>query len=596
MLELNTLRITKDIPFQMYLLSDRLVKKVHQEFEFYNVRFYREERVTEPTVCLDYPKGNVYWYVDFKKFIQTEVISKDVRYEAEWNTLLFRLKTCVKKELQDFDDDLAKITDAEIISAMRQWNLRDYQAQDFLQLVSKMKHNSKPAGLVLSEQRTGKTRVALATATKFASYGDMILIVCPKSAQSGWKAETELLNTHVVVPQFDIGCVEHIADIRSMPAHRDDMFKVRIISYDLFKRLTRTQIYELIQKANTSRIVLIGDEAHRLRNFSTLQSDAIFTFKDLCKRNEIQLIPIGVTGTPAVKDSYDVFGLLSFINFSSIGFSPYKKDFNQFKEYFYNCEDTSFGKVCKSLKRTAELQHLVRVCSVQTKQRTLDLFKNYTKKYIRINLTMDDIQKTIYQSLIDDMTYGKDIDCENGLVLLTRLQQVCTDPSGLVPSYDRLAPKIGYITHWAQGNDWKFIVMAKKTQPLKHVLSALEAKGIKCAYLDGTLNISQRVAAIREFREGPARAFIIQQDAGKEALTLPEAKCTIFLDRDFAQGYNEQAESRMTPIDGSTCTKFVVDLVMRNTVEENIYDILVHRKESIDTINTVVKFTRKEES
>ena len=106
MLELNTIRITKNIPFQMYLLSDKLVKKVHQEFEFYNVRFYREERVSELTVCLDYPKGNVYWFVDFKKFILNEILSKDARYEKEWNEFLYRLKKTVWSELQSLENDL----------------------------------------------------------------------------------------------------------------------------------------------------------------------------------------------------------------------------------------------------------------------------------------------------------------------------------------------------------------------------------------------------------------------------------------------------------------------------------------------------------
>ena len=598
MLELNTIRITKNIPFQMYLLSDKLVKKVHQEFEFYNVRFYREERVSELTVCLDYPKGNVYWFVDFKKFILNEILSKDARYEKEWNEFLYRLKKTVWSELQSLENDLKNIKDEDIAYKMRFWNLRDYQALNLIQLKIKMRHGTNPAGLILSEQRTGKTRVALAAAYETLGAGGMVLVVCPKSAQLGWISEIEELNATMKCRIFEKMCIEHIKDIKdSVANYSSSACNLRIISYDLFKKLTRTQIYDLICKSMISKeIVLIGDEAHRLRNFDTLQSDALFKFKDICARNKLKLIPIGMTGTPAVKDSYDIFGLLSFINFSSIGFFPYKKDFNQFKEYFYNCEDTSFGKVCKSLKRTAELQHLIRVCSVQTKQNTLDIFRNYTKKYVRIDLEMDDIQKTIYKALINDMAYEKDIDCENGLVLLTRLQQICTDPSSLVSSYERVAPKLQWIVDFAKRKDWKFIVMSKKTQHLKQLLKQLNSAGVTCSYVDGTLSTSQRASEIDKFKTNATRLILIQQDTGKESLTLPEAKCTIFLDRDFAQGFNEQAESRMTPIDGSKCAKFVVDLVMLGTVEENIYDILVNRKESIDTINTVVKFNRKEET
>ena len=49
----------------------------------------------------------------------------------------------------------------------------------------------------------------------------------------------------------------------------------------------------------------------------------------------------------------------------------------------------------------------------------------------------------------------------------------------------------------------------------------------------------------------------------------------------------------MTPVDGVTCTKYVIDLVMKHTVEEGIYDILVIRQESIDTVNTVKQLCKK---
>ena len=88
--------------------------------------------------------------------------------------------------------------------------------------------------------------------------------------------------------------------------------------------------------------------------------------------------------------------------------------------------------------------------------------------------------------------------------------------------------------------------------------------------------------------------MILQFDTGKEGLTLPKADCTIFLDRDFAQGYNEQAEARMTPLDGRKVCKYVIDLVMKNTVEESIHEILIKKKESINSVNTIFKIIKGE--
>ena len=70
---------------------------------------------------------------------------------------------------------------------------------------------------------------------------------------------------------------------------------------------------------------------------------------------------------------------------------------------------------------------------------------------------------------------------------------------------------------------------------------------------------------------------------------------TLFLERDFAQGYNEQAEARMTPVDGTPCTKYVIDVITHDTVEANIYDTLVIRKENIDNVNTLSDILRRKE-
>ena len=106
--------------------------------------------------------------------------------------------------------------------------------------------------------------------------------------------------------------------------------------------------------------------------------------------------------------------------------------------------------------------------------------------------------------------------------------------------------------------------------------------------------LKTRIENINKFKKENVQIFMVQSDAGREALTLPEAKCIIFLDRDFAQGFNEQAEARMTPFDGKPITKYIIDLVMKGTIEEHIYEVLVTRKESIDDINTIFRKKKEE--
>ena len=574
----------------MYLLSDRRVKRINTEFAFYNVKIYREEKVKKQTVCLDYPEGNMFWYVDFKKYVISEILGNDPRYTIEWTSLLNKLKSLIKTEADALTSALQGITKAEVIRKMQQYNLRDYQAVDMLILLTKMKYNKTPAGLILSEQRTGKTRIAVATCIENLDTGSTILVVCPKSAQSSWYKEFTEMDKYRKTELFKITLIKKLTDLKNGTPYHSDCLNVKIISYGLFKIMSQPQIREMLDISHTKNIMFIGDEAHRLRNFKTMQSDAIFNFKEICVRNKLKVQVLGVTGTPAVKDSSDVFGVFSLINFSKIQFRPYEVAFNIFKEYFYNCEDTSYGKICKSLRRSKELTYLLQSNSVQTKQNNLTMFQGYTKKYLKYTLTTDATQKEIYKSVRDTMEFGDDIDCMNGLVQLMRLQQICIDPSGLVSSYDQLAPKLSWVLEFVKKNHTtQMLIMAKKRQPLDKLEELFTQENITYTTYNGSLNLEKRNENVDKFKTGNAQIFLIQLDAGRESLTLPEARCTIFLDRDWAQGYNEQAEARMTPVDGSTCVKYVIDLIMNDTVEEGIYDVLVNRKESIDTVNTIKK-------
>jgi SNF2 family DNA or RNA helicase len=594
MLTLKHYKVTKNVPFQLYLLSDQTVKKTLLEFQFYNVRFFRAERVKDFEVYLEYPAGNLYWYVDFKKAIESQILSKENLYATEWQALLSGLKAKIKAEFESMSQRIRLITPKEVVEKMHKYNLRDYQAFDLIQLGIKMEQSPIRTGLILSEQRTGKTRVAVATVLEHIADG-AVTVICPKSAIAGWVDEFRQMNKHLDKEVFHIKVLKHLRDIKAKDLADESFdYNVRIVTYELFKMCTVSQLKAAMYSSVSKNLFLLIDEAHRLRNFKTQQSETIFRFKAQCIKDSVKLHIVGLTGTPAVKTSADVFGVFSLINVSKINFHPYYTSFNQFKEYFYNCEDTSYGKVCKTLKRTHEFEFLIQTSSVQTKQRDLTMFENYTKKYIKVDLNMTDQQREIYDSVEETMEYGDEIDCMNSLVQLTRLQQICIDPSSLVSSFATLAPKIDWIREYAKSKTLKTIIMAKKLTALKAVQAQFDKDGTRYTLLKGAMSISDRIDAVNEFRQNPEVQFILLQlDVGKEALTLPEAKCTIFLDRDFAQGFNEQAEARMTPVDGLACTKYVIDLVMRNTVEEAIYDILVIRKESIDTVNTVNKICKK---
>jgi hypothetical protein len=580
------LSYTAGTPFQNYLVASPHVKKALREFEFYDVKFYTDA-LRADAAYLQYPMGDPYWYRDFRMALEP-IIQKE--YTAEWTRLFNRLHDQIKAEMMVLKAKLNMAVFAkDIVRLMLQYNLRDYQAYDAAQFKVKYEYNGHKA-LILSEPRTGKTRVALAVTAETSPAGSVALVVCPKSAQPGWVKECQVFDNSSS-KLFRIDVIQKISDLKNLSLS-PDVINVRVISYELFKRLQcPNQVRILLSMCK--KVTLLGDEIHRLRNFKTQQSKAIFDFKDYCERDGVDLGIIGMSGTPTVKDSSDVFGLLSLVNDSRILFKPTYMAYDIFKEYFYYCEDTTFGKNAKALRRADELNFIVQMCSVQTKQKELDIFKGYDKRYKKIELDMDAKQRVIYDAVYNDMEYDDQIDCQNKLVQLTRLQQICIDPSTLVSTYDEISPKLRYVTKLAISRQFKFIVAAKKNAPLEHLQRILTILGIGSRFIKGSLTYAERIQAIEDFSSDEVVVLLMQLDTGREALTIPQAKAIVFLDRDFAQGFNEQAEARMTPIDGSGGVKYVIDLIMKGTKEEGIYQTLVVRKKSIDAINTVFK-PRKE--
>ncbi len=588
-MDLRTFKIEGTKPFLTHLALSRFSKDIQKEFSFYSIRIFKKELINGFEMYIEYPQANPFWFTDFTKFVKNVILPQVTTYQKDWLLFLNDLKKQINYEYTQLKDILNTITENEILETMNKYDLRDYQALDLLQLLLKMNFTINKTGLILSEQRTGKTRVAVAASRQILSNKDTCLIICPKSAINGWYEEIKYISKYLNDENIS---VSECLTTKLLAGNNYDPNKLnyKIITYDLFKRLTKTQIFkQLLNDSKNSKLLIICDEIHRLRNFNSQQSEAIFNFKKELIKNNNTFYEIGITGTPAVMNSTDVFGIMSFINFSKINFKNNYISFNLFKEYFYNCEDTSFGKICKSIKRKDELNFLLQFQSVQTKQKNLNLFKNYSKKYIKIDLEMQPEQINYYENIDTYMEY-EDVDCKNNLVKYTRLQQICLSPKLLFASSSLEAPKIKYIEKFVQVNREKTIIISKSVKMLNLISDKLNEINIEHSYINGSLSATKRLCEVKLFKENQnVQIMLLQLDAGKESLTLPEAKYTIFTDRSFTQGYNEQAEARMTPVNGEACVKYVIDLVMKNTIEETIYEILVQRKESINDVNVLFK-------
>jgi len=136
---------------------------------------------------------------------------------------------------------------------------------------------------VFNEQRTGKTPTILTATKEYLGKG---IVVCPSSLKLNWQLEYQKWvddEPTKVISGSKKKRIERYIDFQ------EGDYKMLFISYETL-RADIDEITEIIKHID----VLIVDEAHRLRNYRTAQSKAVYRLGRMAEH----VYPM--TGTPAV--------------------------------------------------------------------------------------------------------------------------------------------------------------------------------------------------------------------------------------------------------------------------------------------------------
>ncbi|WP_273168145.1 DEAD/DEAH box helicase [Actinomyces israelii] len=125
------------------------------------------------------------------------------------------------------------------------------------------------------------------------------------------------------------------------------------------------------------------------------------------------------------------------------------------------------------------------------------------------------------------------------------------------------------------------LVFSQFTRYLTGVREALEADGMRTAYLDGTTTNRQEV--IDAFRAGRADVFLISLKAGGFGLTLTEADYVFLLDPWWNPQAEEQAVDRTHRI-GQDKSVMVYRLMSAGTIEEKVMALKEKKAELFDRV------------
>lgn len=450
---------------------------------------------------------------------------------------------------------------------MQPKQLRPYQIED-AQFLSTLE-----VGACFNQQRTGKTPLILEVCR--LKNCKKVLIVCPKSAIPQWCSEYKIW--------LQQPCVT--AD-GTKTQKREAVYTWEhglIISYDGLKTTKRSDgLVPEILKQKPDMVIL--DEAHRIKNPTSANAKAAFALMKIPNR-------FVLTATPAHGKPEEIFSLLHFLKPEQ--YSSYWGFINKYfrtKQVFLR--NRSFKEIVGfQFGKDIELLNELKEFATQRKRKEVMQWLP-EKDYQRILLEPTK-QQLKYLNDLQNFYTTEHIITEGTLDRLVRYRQICLDPRIL--ELKSKSPKVEWIkTFLAEHPEKSIIIFSKFTSFIKLLKEDLQNEKVDC--IIGNTTTTKRAELVKAFQNKNIRVLLINIDAGKEALTLDSADVTIFTDKYPPYGDIAQAEDRFiaTTEDKADKEHTIYELILKDTYDEQLYDLVSIRASSTDVINNYKKYLQKE--
>ena len=451
--------------------------------------------------------------------------------------------------------------------------LREYQKEDANFLAS------LPHSACFNEQRTGKTPTALETIKLRNLQDERILIVTTASSIYQWKEEYE----RWLKKPCEICIGTPTAKRKAVERWTHGL----IISLDSFKETSnRSGLIEPILQKKPEMIIL--DEAHKIKNPKTASAKAIFKTTKIPYR-------LALTGTPAQGKPYDIYSILKFL------FPNDFRGFWKFLEEYFVIEDNvvyrqgrpQHFKTYDNFQpgKDKELQQLLSKFSTQRKRKeVMEWLPDKFYEQVKLEPTNEQVK---YLTELQKSYRTGDITTTGTLDRLVRYRQICLDP-GLIELKGK-SPKTEWIKQYIKDNPDEYLIIFSKFT--SYLIKLAEELDTTWALLIGSTPPKERGKFVKDFQNGRFKVFLINIDAGKEALTLDRAETTIFTDKYPPIGSIEQAEDRFVASTKDKAHKNhkIIELMMRGTFDEELYKLLKQRKSETDIINNYNQYLKKGE-
>ena len=166
------------------------------------------------------------------------------------------------------------------------------------------------------------------------------------------------------------------------------------------------------------------------------------------------------------------------------------------------------------------------------------------------------------------------------LAEITRLRQICCDPSLCFENYHGEAAKLDaclQLVQSAMDGGHRILIFSQFKSMLEILRQNLDSAGISYFMITGSTSKEKRLQMVKKFNEGDTPVFLISLKAGGVGLNLTGADVVIHYDPWWNLAAQNQATDRAHRI-GQTKKVTVYKLIAKNTIEEKIQKLQETKK------------------
>ncbi len=452
--------------------------------------------------------------------------------------------------------------------------LRPYQSYGFKWL--KTLENSGFGGILADEMGLGKTIqvIALLLHDKEQGNREPSLVVCPASLVYNWQEEIRRF-----APGLRCTVLAGTQGARRKALASPEEADVFVTSYDSLKR--DIALYEGKQFH-----AAVLDEAQYIKNARAAAAKSVKTIRARSR--------FALTGTPIENRLAELWSIFDFL---MPGFLYSAKEFERRFEVPVTREKDK--EAAERLKRMTSPFILRRLKE--------DVLKDLPAKLEEVRYArLAGEQQKLYDAQVVRMTGmlasprdaaeagagGRGGALSRGeekiriLAELTRIRQICCDPSLLFENYGGESAKREALMETVRSaidGGHRMLVFSQFTSMLALIEEDLKAEGIDYYKITGSTPKEARLSMVHAFNEGSVPVFLVSLKAGGTGLNLTGADVVIHYDPWWNLAAQNQATDRAHRI-GQTKQVTVYKLILKDTIEERIMELQNTKRDLAEAI------------